>query len=104
MTRHRAILLVIILLACFMRLWRLPEIPAGLWYDEAYNAMDALWMADAGHYPLFFWGNNGREPLWTYLLWLSTLLLGNTTFAVRWVGSLAGILTIPIIYKTFPIL
>ncbi len=99
MTRHRAVLLALILIAFWLRLWHLPELPPGLWYDEAYNAMDARWMAETGHYPLFFVGNNGREPMWHYLLLFSTSLLGNTTFAVRWVGALAGLLTVPIIYR-----
>lgn len=99
MTRQRAVLLVIILLAFFLRVWRLPQTPPGLWYDEAYNAMDAMWMADSGHYPPFFVGNNGREPMWHYLLLLSISLLGNIPLAVRGVGALAGILTIPVIYR-----
>jgi len=98
-TSHRLALLFIILIAFFLRLWQLPEVPPGLWYDEAYNAMDATWMADTGHYQPFVVGNNGREAMWHYLLIVSISLLGNNTFAVRLVGSLAGLLTIPMIYR-----
>jgi hypothetical protein len=93
------ILLLLILVAFFLRVWQLPQIPPGLWYDEAYNALDAMWMAETNHYPVFFVGNNGREPIWHYLLLLSISLLGNIPFAVRWVGALAGVLTVPIIYR-----
>ncbi|MBN1992893.1 MAG: hypothetical protein JW953_09315 [Anaerolineae bacterium] len=99
MTRQRAVLLTILLIAFFLRVWQLPILPPGLWYDEAYNAMDALWTVKSGHYPLFFVGNNGREPMWPYLLLLSTTLFGHTPLAVRWVGAMAGFLTIPIMYR-----
>ncbi len=99
MTKQRVILLAIILVAFLLRVWQLPQTPPGLWYDEAYNAMDALWMAETGNYSVFFLGNNGREPMWHYLVLLSTWFLGNTAFAVRWVGSLSGLLTIPIMYR-----
>jgi hypothetical protein len=97
--KRRVILLSIILIAFFLRFWQLPQTPPGLWYDEAYNAMDALRMAETGQPRLFMLGNNGREPMWHYLLLLATGLLGHTTFAVRLVGALAGIVTIPIMYR-----
>jgi hypothetical protein len=99
MTRRRAILLAIILTAFWLRFWRLPGLPPGLWYDEAYHGMDAVWMAHTGQYPLFFVGNNGREAMWPYLVLVSTWLLGNITFAMRWVAALVGVLTIPVLYR-----
>ncbi len=99
MTYHRLALLIIIFIAFVLRVWQLPDLPSGLWYDEAYNVMDARWVATTENYPIFFVGNNGREPMWHYLLLLSTTFFGNTTFAVRWVGALAGVLTIPITYQ-----
>ncbi|MDX1522073.1 MAG: hypothetical protein R3264_10635 [Anaerolineae bacterium] len=98
MTFPRLVVLGIMAGAFALRVWALPHTPPGLWYDEAYNALDALWMTDTGHYQVFFVGNNGREPMWHYLLLLSTSLLGNTTFAVRWVGAVVGTLTIPVVY------
>jgi hypothetical protein len=98
-TRYRLTLLAFILAAFFLRVWQLPTLPPGLWYDEAYNAMDALWMAQTGDYHPFVVGNNGREAMLHILLSLSISVLGNTTFAVRIVGSLAGVLTIPIMYR-----
>lgn len=99
MNKRRVILLSIILIAFFLRIWQLPQTPPGLWYDEAYNAMDALWMAETGQPRLFMLGNNGREPMWPYLLLLATEFLGQSTFAVRLVGALVGIVTIPIMYR-----
>ena len=37
--------------------------------------------------------------MWHYLVLLSDLALGHTTFAIRLVGALAGIITIPIMYR-----
>jgi len=94
----RITLLVIILLAFFLRVWRLPETPPGLWYDEAYNALDALAMADSGVIQPFVVGNNGRETMWHILLIPALKVLGAIPFAVRLVGALAGVLTVPLMY------
>ncbi len=99
MTRHRVALLLIILSAFFVRVWQLPYLPPGLWYDEAYNALDAIWMLETGRYQPFVVGNNGREALLHWLLSLSIWGLGNSMFAARLVGSLAGVLTIPVVYR-----
>jgi len=97
--RRQLILISLILSAFFLRVWQLSHTPPGLWYDEAYHGMDALWMTDTDIWPLFFIGNNGREALWVYLVWLATSLWGNTVFALRFVAALTGVLTIPIFYR-----
>ena len=104
MNKHRLllqaiILAAIILAAFFLRTWQLHQIPPGLWYDEAYNGLDALWLAKTGRFAPFMVGNNGREALWHYLLLFSTSILGQTPFALRWVGAMAGVLTIPVMYR-----
>lgn len=88
-----------LLAAFFLRVWRLPELPPGLWYDEAYNAMDAAGVAAGDQFPLFFVGNNGREPLWHYMLAGVITLLGQTTFSVRWLGAMAGFITVPLMVR-----
>ncbi|MCZ7668394.1 MAG: hypothetical protein M5U34_14980 [Chloroflexi bacterium] len=86
------LLIAILLLAAFLRLWRLEQMPPGLYHDEAYNGLDALscWWANlspnfmkAGNctlrtptptirrsypFPPLFEGNYGREPLHIYLM------------------------------------
>jgi len=94
----RALMLVLLLAATGLRFWQLPEIPPGLWYDEAYNGMDALRLLDTRQPQIFFPGNNGREPLSIYLQALSVSILGTTPYALRIVAALAGILTIPLVY------
>jgi 4-amino-4-deoxy-L-arabinose transferase-like glycosyltransferase len=92
------ILVPLLLLAFFLRVWQLPTIPPGLWYDEAYYSMDAVWLLDGGPWQLFFAGNNGREPLFIYLQTLFIWLFGAQPFTSRLIGPLAGTLTIPLMY------
>ena len=97
MKRYK-ILLPLILLAFFLRVWQLPAIPPGLWYDEAYYSMDAAWLLDGGPWPLFFAGNNGREPIFIYLQAVFIWIFGAHPFTSRLIGPLAGTLTIPLMY------
>ena len=63
----RALLLVILLGAAFLRFWDFATIPPGLHYDEAFNGMDALDVLATGP-KIFFEGNTGREPLFNHVL------------------------------------
>ncbi len=90
--------IAIIFLAFFLRVWQLPHLPPGLWYDEAYYSMDAAWLLDGGPWQLFFAGNNGREPLFIYLQSLFIWLYGAQPFTSRLIGPLAGTLTVPLVY------
>jgi 4-amino-4-deoxy-L-arabinose transferase-like glycosyltransferase len=92
------ILVPLLLLAFFLRVWRLPQTPPGLWYDEAYYSMDATWLLDGGPWQLFFAGNNGREPIFIYLQTLLIWLFGATPLTSRLLNPLAGVLTLPLIY------
>ena len=115
----RLLLLAAILLAAFLRLWQLNDLPPGFYHDEAYNGLDALSLvqgktfpqfyegwelyAQEAHgdnpptptrFPIFFEGNFGREPLHIYLMAVSIWLFGPTPFAVRLVPALAGVLAV----------
>lgn len=96
---HRFLLLSIILIAVWLRWWQLNRIPLGLWFDEAYNAMDSLWMLDSGSLPMFLEGNNGREPLYHYLTALAMGVLGTKTYTLRIVSAMIGIIAIPLFYQ-----
>ena len=107
---------LVLLLAAFLRLWRLDALPPGLYHDEAYNGLDALSLvqgrtfpqfyegwelyAQEAHgeqppqptrFPLFFEGNYGREPFHIYFMALAIWLLGPTPVAVRLVPALFGV-------------
>ena len=63
----RLSLLAIILLAFLLRTWELHRLPPGLYFDEAFNAIDATGVVDGIARPIFFPGNYGREPIFLYL-------------------------------------
>ena len=60
-------LLLVIAMATALRFWALGTIPPGLYHDEAFNGLDALGVLE-GERPVFFEANNGREPLFIYLV------------------------------------
>jgi 4-amino-4-deoxy-L-arabinose transferase-like glycosyltransferase len=84
-------------LAAALRVFALGETPPGLYHDEAYNGLDALQVL-AGQWPIYFAANNGREPLFIYLVAATVGLLGRTPGALRLAAALCGTLTIPITY------
>lgn len=88
-------LLVTVLVAAGLRLYRLGEWPPGPYRDEAYNGLDALELL-RGNLALFFPANNGREPFYIYLVSIAVALFGQTTFALRLPAAIIGALaTIP---------
>lgn len=91
------IVLGLTILALAVRLYRLPELPPGLHYDEAANGVDALDVL-SGHFSIFFERNYGREPLFIYLQAIAVALLGATPFALRVTSAIIGALTVPAIY------
>jgi 4-amino-4-deoxy-L-arabinose transferase-like glycosyltransferase len=93
----RLSLLAIILLAFLLRTWDLDRLPPGLFFDEAYNAIDASQVIDGVARPIFFAGNNGREPLFIYLQSLAVALFGASSYSLRIVAAFAGVLTVPVI-------
>ncbi|MGQ9492827.1 MAG: ArnT family glycosyltransferase [Anaerolineae bacterium] len=91
------LLLAVTALAALLRLYALQRLPPGLYHDEAYNGLDALDVLQ-GVRPIFFEANNGREPLFIYLVALSVSFLGRSPLAIRLVAALLGVLTVPAAY------
>ena len=87
-------LLAILGLALALRLTAFSHIPPGLYHDEAYNGLDALQVLRGWH-PLWFPANNGREPLFIYLVAASISVLGQTAAAIRAPSLILGLLTVP---------
>ncbi len=91
------LLLLALLLAAGLRLYRLGEWPPGPYRDEAYNGLDALNVL-RGDLALFFPANNGREPFYIYLVAAAVGLLGPSTFALRLPAALVGALGVVPVY------
>lgn len=88
------ILLLILALAGFFRLWQIDSIPPGLYPDEAMNGNDALTTLETGQFKVFYPENNGREGFFIWLIALSFKLLGPASWSLRLVSALFGILTV----------
>lgn len=87
------ILAGIILAGAVLRLVELGDIPLGFHIDEGRNARDALRIAE-GWRPIFLPNNNGREPLFMYLMAGTIDLFGPSIWAARLAGVLAGLAAI----------
>ena len=94
MKRSNIILLIILLIAAFFRVWQLSSIPPGLYPDEAINGNEAI--INPGK--LFYPENNGREGLFMNLINLSFSLFGTSVWSLRIVSAFFGILTVLGIY------
>ena len=86
-----------LLVGAGLRFYALGDLPYGIYHDEAYYGLDALSVIE-GARPIFFPANNGREPLYIYLLSLSLAAFGRTPFGLRFAAALLGALTIPVTY------
>lgn len=91
---------VAVLIGAILRLAGLDHIPPGLYYDESADGVDALRVL-AGIHPVFFTGNQGREPLLIYMEAASSLLLGPTPLALHIPMAAVGILTVAATYSCF---
>ena len=71
------VILATIAVGAYLRFRNLGQIPPGLHFDEAANGMDGLnvWK---GQLHIFFPANNGREPLFLYLVAVAVRIFGNT--------------------------
>ena len=85
---------ILISLGFIVRVAYLERIPAGLWLDEASHGVDAMAMQEGKGHPIFFPGNCGHEPMFTYIIDGSIHLLGNTITALRLPAALIGALTV----------
>lgn len=99
MNRRAIILLIgILIVAAFMRLYNITSIPPGLYPDEAMNGNNALEAIATGQYKVFYPENNGREGLFINIQSFSLRVFGNQPWALRVVSALFGILTVLGIY------
>lgn len=92
-----ALFILIILVGVALRFYALGDLPHGIYHDEAYYGLDAVSVLE-GARPIFFPANNGREPLYIYILSLSVAAFGRTPFGLRFASAVIGTLTMPVTY------
>ncbi|MFN8534997.1 MAG: glycosyltransferase family 39 protein [Dehalococcoidia bacterium] len=86
---------VILLVAAFLRISQIAEVPPGISHDEAMYGLDARDVLQLGVHPIYFERNNGgREPLFIYLGALSMAIFGPEPIAMRAVSIAVALLTI----------
>ncbi len=91
------LLVVILLLATALRLYRLDSVPPGLTHDEANYIPDAVSILH-GARPLYFPVPQGKEPLYLYSVALTMTTVGQTPFALRLTSAFWGILLVATAY------
>lgn len=91
------LLAAIVLVAAFLRLYRIDSLPPAAGYDQAAYGLDALQIVD-GARPVFLPSNFGREALFSYLVALVYLVLGDAALSVYVTSALVGVLTVPAVY------
>jgi 4-amino-4-deoxy-L-arabinose transferase-like glycosyltransferase len=90
-----SLVVIIIIIASFLRLYNIAELPPGLYPDEAMNGNNALEaLSPDGQFKWFYPENNGREGLFMNIQALSIALFGNFPWALRIVSAIFGILTV----------
>ncbi len=85
--------ILLLLVAAALRLVACGQVPPGLYHDEAFNGLDALGLLQ-GRLALYFPANNGREPLFIYLVAATLAMVGRSPLAVRLAAFPVGVLTI----------
>jgi hypothetical protein len=91
------LLVGIILVGAFFRLYDLAEIPPGFGYDPAYYGVDAQNILQ-GELPIYLTTNFGREVMFSYLVALIYGAVGVGEFGIHLAAAFVGILTIPAVF------
>lgn len=89
-----ASLTLIVLLALALRLYRLGELPPGLFPDEALNGVQAMEALHSGRFRVFYPENGGREGLMIALQALSFALAGISSVTLRLPSAFLGALSV----------
>lgn len=102
---YRIVLIAILIIALFLRFYKLGEVPYGFYQDESaigYNAFSIIKTGQDEHalpFPLYFKSfGDYKLPVYIYLTAFSIKLFGLTEFAVRFPSALFSFLTIPAFY------
>ena len=90
---------IVLLVALFLRVYKLDSFPPGLHYDEAANAILAADIATGKSHPIFIEAYTGKEVLFFYLAGVTMRLLGASVFSLRLTSALIGVFTVLITYQ-----
>jgi 4-amino-4-deoxy-L-arabinose transferase-like glycosyltransferase len=88
------ILIAILLVATFFRVWRLDITPPALYPDVAINGVNALDTLKSLDFKIFYPDNNGREGLIMWMDALAFLIFGPSIWSLKITTAVIGILTV----------
>jgi len=91
-------LIAILIIAGFLRLHNIKELPPGLYPDEAIYANNGVEAWESGVFRVFYPENNGREGLWPNIIGFFIIKLGHEPWVPRSVAAVFGILTVLGVY------
>lgn len=95
---YSGLVLVILLAALFLRVYRLSEVPAGVDYDESGNFIFAQEISTGQTRPVFIRAYAGREAVFYWLAAASMRLFGHSLFAFRLAAASCGVGTVLFAY------
>ncbi len=98
-SKHLWLLVLVMIIASFLRLYHITTVTPGLYPDEAMNGNNALQAIQTGDYKVFYPENNGREGLFINIQALFLKFFGvNEPWVLRLPSAIFGILTVLGIY------
>jgi len=89
---------LVLLLAFFLRVYRLPSVPFGWHPDEAVKGIMAREVLAGKAFPVFFSAFTGRDALYVYLEADAFALFGEGMLAGRLLSTFIGVLTVALTY------
>ncbi len=92
------VFVAIMLLATFLRVYRLDQLPPGLHYDSAFKGVGARRIIAGADRLLYFPENSTGEPMVMYATALAFVAFGDSVWSIRIVTALAGILNVAALY------
>src|SRR3990167_6189124 len=92
------ILILIIIIASFFRLYNIAETPPGFYPDEAIYANNGVEAWETENFKVFYPENNGREGLWPNIIGFFIVKFGHEPWVSRSVAAVFGILTVLGVY------
>jgi streptogramin lyase/4-amino-4-deoxy-L-arabinose transferase-like glycosyltransferase len=92
--RTGLILLTILAVAVWLRLWRFDELPFGTWYDEAENGLQALRILQTPEFWPLFVGSIHAPAHYLYLITWAFEAFGVSTQSIRLVSVVMGVATV----------
>ncbi|MCD6412215.1 glycosyltransferase family 39 protein [bacterium] len=98
MKKEVSVLILIVLIGAFLRLYQISSIPPGLYPDEAINGNNGWEAIKTNSFKVFYPENNGREGLYINLVGFFLKIFGYHHYSIRLVSVFFGILTLLGIY------